>query len=37
VAPQHDTLRWLTHRHVTGADVDAAVAALSKVADAVRN
>jgi len=36
IAQQHDTLRWLTHRHVTVADVDAAVAMLSKVADAVR-
>jgi len=36
MAPQQDTLRWLTHRHVTAADVDAAVSALSKVADAVR-
>ena len=36
MAQQHDTLRWPTHRHVTAADVDAAAATLSKVADAVR-
>jgi threonine aldolase len=36
MAQQQDTLRWLTHRHVTAADVDTATAALSKVADAVR-
>ncbi len=36
MAQQQDTLRWLTHRHVTAVDVESAVAALGKVADAVR-
>jgi len=36
LAQQQDTLRWLTHRHVTAADVDEAAAAMTKVAEALR-
>lgn len=36
LAQQKDTLRWLTHRHVTAADVDAAAAAAAKVVEALR-
>jgi threonine aldolase len=36
LAQQTDTLRWLTHRHVTAADVEAAAAAMTKVAEALR-
>ena len=37
VLPQQvDTLRWLTHRHVTAADVDEAAATAAKVAEALR-
>ena len=36
LAQQADTLRWLTHRHVTAADVDEAASAMTKVADALR-
>ncbi len=32
LAQQADTLRWLTHRHVTAADVDEAAAVMAKVA-----
>lgn len=32
LAQQADTLRWLTHRHVTVADVDAAAVVMAKVA-----
>ena len=35
LAQQADTLRWLTHRHVTVADVDEATAIMSKVAEAL--
>jgi len=34
LAQQTDTLRWLTHRHVTAADVDQAAAVMAKVAEA---
>lgn len=33
---QADTLRWLTHRHVTAMDVDEAVATVAKAAEALR-
>jgi threonine aldolase len=33
LAQQADTLRWLTHRHVTAADVDEAAAIMAKVAE----
>ncbi|MFI5339525.1 MAG: threonine aldolase family protein [Candidatus Methylomirabilales bacterium] len=33
---QADTLRWLTHRHVTAMDVDEAVATMAKVAEVLR-
>ena len=33
LAQQADTLRWLTHRHVTKADVDAAAVVMAKVAE----
>lgn len=36
LAQQADTLRWLTHRHVTAADVDEAAATMAKVAEALR-
>jgi threonine aldolase len=36
LAQQKDTLRWLTHRHVTAADVDPAAAAMTKVAASLR-
>jgi threonine aldolase len=32
LAQQADTLRWLTHRHVTAADVDQAAVVMSKAA-----
>jgi threonine aldolase len=36
LAQQADTLRWLTHRHVTAADVDEAAATMAKVAETLR-
>jgi threonine aldolase len=36
LAQQVDTLRWLTHRHVTSMDVDEAVAVTAKVAEVLR-
>ena len=33
LAQQADTLRWLTHRHVTKADVDAAAVVMAKMAE----
>lgn len=36
LAQQADTLRWLTHRHVTAGDVDEAATATAKVAEALR-
>ena len=33
LAQQADTLRWLTHRHVTKADADAAAVVMAKVAE----
>jgi hypothetical protein len=36
LAQQVDTLRWLTHRHVTAADLDPAAAAMAKVAETLR-
>lgn len=36
LAQQQDTLRWLTHRHVTAADVDEAAATMAKVAEVLR-
>jgi hypothetical protein len=36
LAQQTDTLRWLTHRHVTAADVDAGTTAMSKVAERLK-
>lgn len=33
LAQQADTLRWLTHRHVTKADVDAAAVVMAKAAE----
>ncbi|HSB81999.1 MAG TPA: GntG family PLP-dependent aldolase [Candidatus Methylomirabilis sp.] len=36
LAQQADTLRWLTHRHVTAGDVDEAATAMAKVAEALR-
>ena len=36
MAQQADTLRWVLHRHVTPTDVDEAVAAMAKVAEALR-
>jgi threonine aldolase len=33
LAQQADTLRWLTHRHVTAQDVDEAAAVMRKVAE----
>jgi threonine aldolase len=36
LAQQTDTLRWLTHRHVTAADVDEAATVMAKVAERVR-
>lgn len=36
LAQQTDTLRWLTHRHVTAADADQAAAVMAKVADALK-
>jgi threonine aldolase len=36
LAQQTDTLRWLTHRHVTAADVDEAAAVMAKVAECIR-
>ncbi len=36
LAQQADTLRWLTHRHVTAADVDQAAAAMAKVAAEIK-
>jgi threonine aldolase len=36
LAQQTDTLRWLTHRHVTAADTDQAAAVMAKVADALK-
>ena len=36
LAQQADTLRWLTHRHVTAADVDEAATVMAKVAERVR-
>ena len=36
VGQQVDTLRWLTHRHVTAMDVDEAVATMAKVAEVLR-
>lgn len=36
LAQQKDTLRWLTHRHVTAGDVDGAAEAMAKVAQALR-
>jgi threonine aldolase len=35
-AQQADTLRWVLHRHVTSTDVDEAVAAVARVAEALR-
>jgi threonine aldolase len=36
LAQQTDTLRWLTHRHVTAADVDEAATVMAKVAEALK-
>ncbi|HTU02378.1 MAG TPA: GntG family PLP-dependent aldolase [Candidatus Sulfotelmatobacter sp.] len=36
LAQQADTLRWLTHRHVGDEDMEAAVAAMAKVAAQLR-
>jgi len=36
LAQQADTLRWLTHRHVTAADVDEAAVAMGKVAGGLK-
>jgi hypothetical protein len=36
LAQQADTLRWLTHRHVTAADVDEAATVMAKVAEALK-
>jgi threonine aldolase len=36
LAPTPDALRWLTHRQVTAADVDAAAVAMGKVAEALK-
>ena len=36
LAQQADTLRWLTHRHVAAEDVEAAAAAMAKVAEHLR-
>jgi threonine aldolase len=36
LAQQADTLRWLTHRHVTAGDVDEAAATMAKVAEVLR-
>lgn len=33
LSPTTDALRWLTHRHVTAADVDEAAVAMAKVAE----
>jgi threonine aldolase len=33
LSPTSDALRWLTHRHVTAADVDEAAVAMAKVAE----
>jgi hypothetical protein len=33
LAQQADTLRWLTHRHITRADVDDAAVVMAKVAE----
>lgn len=35
LAQQADTLRWLTHRQVTKADVDAAVVVMTKMAEEI--
>ncbi len=37
LAQQVDTLRWLTHRHVTAADVDEAATITAKVAESLRS
>ncbi len=36
LAQQADTLRWLTHRHVTPADVEEAASIMAKVAESLR-
>jgi threonine aldolase len=36
LAQQADTLRWLTHRHVTAADVDEAATIMAKIAERLR-
>ena len=36
LAQQADTLRWLTHRHVTAADVDEAATAMGRVVEALK-
>ncbi len=36
LAPTSDALRWLTHRHVTAADVDEAAVAMGKVVEALK-
>jgi threonine aldolase len=36
LAQQVDTLRWLTHRHVTAADVDEAATVTAKVVESLR-
>jgi threonine aldolase len=36
LAQQADTLRWLTHRHVTAADVDEAATVMAKVVERIR-
>jgi len=36
LAQQTETLRWLTHRHVTAADVDQAATSMSKVVEALK-
>jgi threonine aldolase len=36
LAQQADTLRWLTHRHATAADVDQAAVVMSKVATGLK-
>ena len=36
LSPTSDALRWLTHRHVTAADVDQAATVMAKVAERLR-
>jgi threonine aldolase len=36
LTPTNEALRWLTHRHVTAADVDEAAAAMATVAEGLR-